>query len=218
MSRLQTRAEQMMHDHGFLGVPLETFESSSRRHFVRLLELGLSPESKVLDIGCGCLRVGYWLIRFLDPDGYCGIEPSRQRVELGRRYLFSTAELDAKRPRFAYRADFDTSVFTSRFDVFFACSIWTHCGKVAIERMLDGFVDDTGPDGTFLVSYLPATSADDDYQGSEWVGTSHESTTPGIVRHDPSWLRQACDDRRLSVDELPGVDSESQSWLRLTKR
>jgi len=30
------------------------------------LQLGLTPEHKVLEIGCGVLRVAYWLIRLLE--------------------------------------------------------------------------------------------------------------------------------------------------------
>jgi hypothetical protein len=46
--------------HGFVGVPRDTFEISGRAQMVRLLENGLVPESRVLDIGCGVLRLGYW--------------------------------------------------------------------------------------------------------------------------------------------------------------
>lgn len=56
MSRVQTQADEMMERHGFLGVPRQTFEVGGRAQFVRLLNHGLTPESKVLDIGCGCLR------------------------------------------------------------------------------------------------------------------------------------------------------------------
>lgn len=73
----------MMTEHGFQGVPLETFEEAGRNQFITLLELGLSPESRVIDIGCGVLRLGYWLIPFLHEGCYYGIEPAQQRVNLG---------------------------------------------------------------------------------------------------------------------------------------
>jgi hypothetical protein len=71
----------MMSRHGFLGVPLATFEQAGRGRLIALLAEGLNPESKGFDIGCGTLRVGYWLVRFLDPGSYYGIEPARERVE-----------------------------------------------------------------------------------------------------------------------------------------
>ncbi len=218
MSRVQTRADEMMEHHGFLGVPRETFEVGGRAQLARLLDHGLTPESKVLDIGCGCLRVAYWLVRFLDSDCYCGIEPARQRVEHGQRYLFSREELKRKRPRFDFNARFDSSVFAIKFDYFLAGSIWTHCSKADVEATLDGFQRDTGPMGAFLASYLPATAPEDDYLGESWIGTSHESDTPGVIRHSFEWINEVCQRRRLKVKALPGIDCDSQYWLRIDKR
>ncbi|MEM1183137.1 MAG: class I SAM-dependent methyltransferase [Acidobacteriota bacterium] len=218
MSKIQERAEKMMDEQGFLGVPRETYEVGGRAQFVRLLEHGLLPESRVLEIGCGTLRIAYWLLRFLEPGHYAGIEPARDRVELGRQYLFEPATLDRARPRFDFNAEFDTTVFGTPFDYFLAGSIWTHCSKAHIETMLDGFLKVTPPTGLFLTSYLPAASPEEDYRGDTWVGTSHESTVPGVIRHDLAWIRSACERRELSVTELPGLDCDSQYWLRIERR
>ncbi len=218
MSRVQTRAEEMMDEHGFLGVPRETFEEAGRTQMVRLLNHGLQPESKVLDIGCGCLRVAYWLVRFLDPDCYCGIEPARQRVELGKRFLFSADELESKRPRFDFNSSFDLSVFSTRFDFFLAGSIWTHCSKTHLETTLDGFLHNSTPTGVFLASFLPPATAEDDYMGDSWVGTSHESNEPGVIRHSLDWIKDACGLRGLKLSRLPGEDCDSQYWLRVERR
>src|SRR6266581_6427912 len=126
MSNVQTRAEEMMARHGFLGVPTPTFEQAGRSQLIALLNEGLNPESKILEFGCGCLRIAYWLVRFLDSDGYYGIEPARQRVDYGLQYLFTPAELPIKRPRFDYNPVFNSSVFGAKFDFFLARSIWTH--------------------------------------------------------------------------------------------
>ncbi len=217
MSRAQERAERMIDDHGFLGVPRETFEVGGRAQFVRLLQHGLLPESKVLDIGCGVLRVGYWLMRFLDADGYCGVEPARDRVRLGLRYLFTEEELTRARPRFDHNDRFDTGVFGDRFDYFLAGSIWTHCSKAQLKVTLDGFVANTTDQGVFLASYLPAEGPEDDYQGNVWVGTSHQSTIPGVIRHSLEWIQGACERRGLSWTLVPGMDCDSQFWLRVDK-
>lgn len=207
-----------MAERGFLGVPTPTFERAGREQMLMLLQAGLLPESRVLEIGCGCLRVAYWLVRFLEPGGYCGIEPARVRVHHGLQYLFSTEEILLKRPQFRYNADFDTSVFDARFDYFIARSIWTHASKAQIETTLDGFVRDTGDSGVFLASYLPAQTAEEDYQGTAWVGTSHESDAPGVVRHSLAWLTSQCERRDLRVEQLDGVDCDSQFWLKLRKQ
>jgi hypothetical protein len=208
----------MMDQNGFLGVPRETFEQGGRAQMVRLLEHGLLPESKVLEIGCGCLRVAYWLIRFLDPGCYCGIEPARHRVELGQRFLFSSDVFESKQPRFDANAGFDVSVFSTHFDFFLAGSIWTHCSKSHIETTLEGFLRHSTPAAVFLTSYLPPGTAEDDYMGESWVGTSHESDEPGVIRHSLDWIRDACRLRGLDLSELPGEDCDGQYWLRIERR
>jgi hypothetical protein len=49
----------------FTGEPPELFESAGRLQISTLIREGLNPDSKLLDVGCGCLRAGYWLVRFL---------------------------------------------------------------------------------------------------------------------------------------------------------
>ncbi|WP_229794273.1 class I SAM-dependent methyltransferase [Arenicella chitinivorans] len=218
VSDLRQRADRMIEANGFLGVPQETFETAGRSHFVRLLEQGLCPESKVLEIGCGCLRIGYWLIRFLDTGGYAGFDPARKRIEHGRHFLFEPKMLLDKQPRFNFNAEFDTGGFAEPFDYFLACSIWTHCSKRHIQVMLDGFLENTVRDAKFIVSYLPPLGSEDDYQGDLWVGTSHESTTPGIVRHSLVWIQQQCKERGLVLTELDGMDCDSQFWLRIERQ
>lgn len=205
----------MFAEHGFLGVPVATFDEGGRRQLMALLREGLSPEHKLLEIGCGCLRTAYWLMRLLDPGGYCGIEPARERVEWGLETLFTPAERVHKRPRFEFNADFDTGVFGERFDFVLAGSIWTHASKAHIETMLDGFARDTRPTGVFLASFLPARTRDEDYRGDAWVGTSHESATPGIVRHAFAWIEGCCKARDLSVEAVPGPAFDDQHWLRV---
>ncbi len=216
MSWVQARAAEMMACHGFLGVPVETFEDGGRRQFIALLREGLCPESNVLDMGCGCLRTAYWLIHFLDPGCYHGIEPARRRVEHGLRHLITPELLAAKQPRFDFNPRFDSSIFAIKFDYFLAGSIWTHASKWQIEATLDAFLRDSIPTSVFLASYLPALTLDDDYQGDCWVGTSHESDVPGIVRHSLPWIAERCQKRGLRVQEVPDEAFDAQYWLRIS--
>src|SRR5436853_599784 len=120
---------------------------------------------ELVEVGCGCLRIAYWLVRFLDPGCYYGIEPARLRVEYGLQYLFKAGEVQLKRPRFDFNPRFDTSVFGAQFDFFLARSIWTHASKLQIVATLDSFIRDSKDTGVFLVSYLPARIPDEDYRG-----------------------------------------------------
>ena len=217
MSEVQTRATEMISRHGFLGVPLDTFEQAGREQLISLLNEGMNPESKIVEVGCGCLRIAYWLVRFLDPGCYYGIEPARLRVEYGLQYLFNAGEVQLKRPRFDFNPRFDTSVFGAQFDFFLARSIWTHASKLQIVATLDSFIRDSKDTGVFLVSYLPARIPDEEYGGDRWVGTSNESNTPGVIRHSLEWILTQCEERALRADLVAGTDCDGQSWLRLRR-
>lgn len=46
-----------------------------------LIGLGLKKHHKLLDVGCGCLRVGKHLINYLDSKNYTGIEPAKEIIQ-----------------------------------------------------------------------------------------------------------------------------------------
>lgn len=217
ISDLEARAGRMISERGFLGVPRETFSQAGREQMIALLQEGLRPESAVLEFGCGCLRIAYWLIRFLDAGRYYGIEPAHRRVEYGLSYLFTPEEIRLKQPRFDFNPVFDSSVFNTKFDFFLARSIWSHASKPQIEATLESFLRDAAPAATFLASYFPAASPEEDYGGSGWVGTSHESSVPGVIRHALPWIVDQCRNRGLSCEALPGIDCDSQYWLRIRR-
>jgi len=158
--------------------------------------------------------VAAWLIHFLNPDCYYGIEPNADMLNAGINAFLDREILEAKRPRFAHNPNFDPSGFGSSFDFFIARSIWTHSSKNQIEAMLDSFVKHGAEDSVFLASYLP--SADDGYTGEGWVGRSHESNVGGMVGHGFAWIQQKCAIRGLRVAELP-VDRIRQIWLMVCK-
>ena len=216
---LQERAEGLARTM-FVGGPPDLFERAGRAQLMLLLSRGLTPQSKVLDIGCGCLRGGYWLVHFLRPGGYCGLEPNGAMLAAGLREILEPGLADEKRPRFDDNARFDASVFGERFDFFVARSIWTHASKPQVETMLDAFVAHAAPDGAFLTSYKRAILGWRDYRGREWVGRSHECDEPGIVRHSLGWIAGACRDRGLVAREARdrAFAFGHQTWLEIRRR
>lgn len=215
MLTVQQRAE-LLDAATFFGVPIAGFENAGRQQLILLLTCGLEPRSKVVDLGCGVLRGGYWLIHFLDPDGYCGIEPHDGRLAAGRSSIIEPDLEPTKRPRFDNNANFDTSVFGVKFDYFLAYSIWTHASKPQIEKMLDHFLRDTNPGAMFLTSIFPAGWRHKDYRKSRWFGTSHESSAPGCIGHSQRWIRSECSRRGLTMRRL-GRERDGQTWLQISR-
>jgi hypothetical protein len=202
----------------FTGGPVECFESAGRVQLATLLREGIYPQMKVLDLGCGCLRGGYWLIHFLDAGCYFGIEPAAARLQQGIDHVVELEVLKDKHPKFDTNDRFDLGVFGVKFDIVLARSIWSHASKGQIVTMLDQFVANSTPEAFFLTSYIPAgIFKGRDYKGDGWQGRSHQSDRGGLVQHSFRWVKAQVESRRLYVRQLPDLVFRGQHWLKICR-
>ena len=81
-----------------------------------LVGQGLKPESKLIDIGCGCLRAGLRFIRYLDEGNYYGIDINGKLLNAGYKKELG-AGLKRKLPRknLLTEGRFNISRFGGRF-------------------------------------------------------------------------------------------------------
>jgi hypothetical protein len=218
--RLQEIGE-ILHAEGiFTGGPPQYFEIAGRLQLATLLREGVYPSSKVLDVGCGCLRGGYWLIHFLDKGGYFGIEPHTIMLQKGIDYVLGPALLEEKKPRFDTNDQFDFSVFNEKFDVLIARSIWSHASKAQVQKMLDGFLANSSPEAFFLTSYYPTSFwawRKRDYTGTGWRGRSHQSTSPDQICHSFNWITEQVKARGMFVRRLPDLVLNGQYWIKIAR-
>ena len=119
-------------------------------HLVR--ELGLKPTDKLLDIGCGSLRIGRQLIPFLDSKRYYGVEPEEKWVKDGLKHEFSADMIDLKFPEFYYGSDFDFKTFNISFDVAIAMQVFIHCGADQLRQCLNNLYGCLTPTGCALLT------------------------------------------------------------------
>jgi hypothetical protein len=217
---LVEKAQKLKEEGLDLGHMPSRFEIGGRNQFMNLIYHGLLPQSTLLDIGCGCLRGGYWFIHFLDKGGYCGIEPNQKVLDAGIHRILEPGLMEEKQPRFDTNAAFDLSVFGQKFDFMLAFSVWTHCPKSSILAMLDGFVQNSNPGGVFLTTFQPATLLKHEYTGEVWKRRApHERKLATLwARQRFSWVRQECTQRGLIV-ERPGIralEYWDQVWLKIS--
>jgi SAM-dependent methyltransferase len=143
----------------WLGGPTGDFERIGRLQLDVLVREGLEPTSTVLDVGCGALRAGYWLMHYLDTGRYYGIEPNAETLERGIEGIVEGGLVERAQPTFSTVDDFNLAVFDVPFDFVLARSVWTHASKHQIILMLDGFAEVATASGVLLASYLPAGTA-----------------------------------------------------------
>jgi hypothetical protein len=89
---------------------------------------GLSPASKLIDIGCGCLRGGVHFVDFLDSGNYYGIDISEALLSVGYHVELHNHQLQSKLPysNLVCDGNFQFSKFPVTFDIGIAQSLFTH--------------------------------------------------------------------------------------------
>jgi SAM-dependent methyltransferase len=107
------------------------FQLALLRHF------GLARESRLLDVGCGPLRGGLPLIRFLAPGHYRGVDANASLIEAAHHEL-DTAGFGDVRPRVTLLVDFALATLGERFDFVLLFSVLNHCTPGERARFLAG--------------------------------------------------------------------------------
>lgn len=91
-------------DHATLGPKLRKWPvwwDAGVQAFERLQRLAeLKPEHRVVDYGCGSLRIGGHFIRYLAPEHYFGLDVTDGFYKMGQE-LIGQQMMEEKRPRFA---------------------------------------------------------------------------------------------------------------------
>ena len=93
-----------------------------------LLKYGLQPDSKFLDIGCGCFRGGIKIIEYLNFSKYYGIDVNSNLIKAGVEYELPKAGLKDKINKNNLIAvdNFELKNFNVKFDIAIAQSLFTH--------------------------------------------------------------------------------------------
>ena len=184
----------------FSGGPDARFEQVGRQTLAKSISLGMMPDDKVLDIGAGSLRVGWWFVQYLKAENYYAVEPVRKRIN-------GAADILGVDINVFYNDDWEFPEV--EFDFVIARSIWTHAAKWMIAKMLSEFRENSSQDGKFLTSVGLTESEEQDYEGSEWLAG------PPLVRHSLDWIERECARNGLRVETSGQL--YKQTWLLITR-
>lgn len=174
-----------------------------------LQENGLTAGSYVLDVGCGNLSEGRPLIEELTAGRFVGIEPNGWLVEAA---LDRFRELEAKKPEFLWRTDFDASELGIAFDFVVSHSVLSHCAHWQLPQFLANTRKVVDEGAVMLASYR-----NDQYNGfaEEWcypgVNTFREATIVA-AGHETGWLVERRHDYRERM--LAECPNDAHDWIR----
>ncbi len=136
----------------------EKWYGIGERQFHYLVSQGLRPEHRFLDIACGSLRLGQYLIPYLDAGNYHGVEGSEPLVKAGleNELLFDLATTKAPKFGYGYGFDFD---FVPGFDYAIAQSLFTHLTREDIALCFANLRPKTHADSRFYFTFFEGDEA-----------------------------------------------------------
>jgi SAM-dependent methyltransferase len=134
----------------------------SRDFQLRALEkLGLQCNHHLLDVGCGPLRAGAPLIRFLDPVGYTGIDISADRLHAARKVVAHFG-LEDKNPRLLTSKDFGRDCLPrASFDRVWCYQVVIHLASPLVEQFMSAVAELLKPEGRAWFSARVLGDGDD---------------------------------------------------------
>lgn len=153
------------HYRAYVGPPAD-YDLVAAMTFNLLAALGCRQHHRVLDVGCGSLRVGRLLIPYLNVGGYAGVEPHDWLVSEGIEKEVGEDQVRVKKPRFHVADNADGFIREgATFDFVIAQSIFSHCGPDLLAAWLSQFARLLDDGGTAVVTYIEGLDTD----ASGWI-------------------------------------------------
>ncbi len=135
--------------HRFYGLPW----CIGRDQMDFLVSRGLRPSHRVLDLGCGSLRTGIWLIPYLDNGNYFGVDAHLESLEAAVHYEIPLHRLEDKSPRLLLSSQFELSHFGVDFDWIVAFALLIHLDPQNQEKALRRMRSCLEPGGRVVLSH-----------------------------------------------------------------
>lgn len=177
-----------------------------------LFATGLRETHRLVDVGCGSLRVGRLLIPYLREGNYFGVEPERRLVEEGIEKELGRGVVELKRPSFRYVSDFSLSGFEIPFDFAVAQSVFSHTYPDLFAEALRGIARVLAPKGLLLATFV---EGEETPEGSGWLYPENVpyhwpevrrlAREAGLVARRVRWPHPR---QRWFVAGLPGASEE----------
>jgi SAM-dependent methyltransferase len=194
------------HYRAFVGPPAR-YDLISAMVFNLLTSLGLRQHHKVLDIGCGSLRVARLLIPYLNPKNYIGVEPNKWLIDDGIAHEVGQDQVRIKQPTFLIGASIPELPETLGIDYAFAQSIFSHCGVDLIQGWLAQTALHLKDSGALLATFI---HGEKDFDGSGWV-------YPGCVEFTSATMSNLARAAGLKFKILPWAHPGVQTWALFSK-
>jgi len=127
------------------------YMASGACQFAVLQTAGLKPESTLLEIGCGCLLAGHYLIEYLNENNYTAIEPATWVAAAGRAHFNITKPFTL-----LHNTEFSAP---GTFDFIHSHSVLSHACKAQLAQYFLVIKKQLNRNGTALASLRLGTDS-----------------------------------------------------------
>ena len=138
-----------------------------------LKEHELRAEHTLLDLGCGTLRGGVPIIRYLNDGHYVGVEARAEVVEMAKQEL-RDEKLEHKNPEILHSANLATLDVGRKFDFIWAHSVLIHMTDEILDGCLRCAAAHLDPRGVFYANVDIGERADSTWKEFPVATRPHE--------------------------------------------
>jgi hypothetical protein len=145
----------------------EDYEDLGRSFFQKLKEYGLAPGDVCVDYGCGTLRVGQHVIKYLKPGAYWGLDIDQYLLDEGRN-LLGEALWTQKRPNLRLITPGSVAeAAAARPSMLFSAKVLSHVHPGELEAFIENLMTIIGPTGQAIV--MSRWSDRNSFQCNKWM-------------------------------------------------
>ncbi|MEM7201827.1 MAG: class I SAM-dependent methyltransferase [Planctomycetota bacterium] len=166
---------------------------------------GLREQHRLLEIGCGSLRAGKFLIAYLEAGHYFGVDPAKRKIHAGVEHECGDDLKWLKQPTFGFQSDYSFDAFGVTFDYALAYSVLTHAPPGDVVTIFARVGATFHQDSLFLGT---AAFADD-----EQIADPDQWTTVPINRYSPQRFEEAAASAGLRLRRFAGPRPTGQDWF-----
>jgi cyclopropane fatty-acyl-phospholipid synthase-like methyltransferase len=180
------------------------FDFCSGTQFSLLFNCGLRENHKVLDFGCGCLRLGRLLIPYLDVKNYFGYDPNKNLFSDFIENEFGYEII--KKKQAVIISNFDE--IKNKFDFIIAHSIFSHTGvdlTIDYIKFMSEIIED---DGIILATF---------YKSGNRSNTKNGWKYKECFAYSKKFIKKTAKNFGLTVVELNWWHPR-QTWFALYKQ
>jgi SAM-dependent methyltransferase len=111
----------------YFGGGADQWETRGAFQLYLLKRMGLQPFHTILDVGCGPIRGGKHLIRYLNKGNYCGTDFNQDLIRAAHDIVGRDPALEQKDPSLLHVDKFEFSRIRSYFDYVLVFSVLAQC-------------------------------------------------------------------------------------------